>query len=359
MWSGDIGSNLDSLAAHLQVQGQMSLSGVDYFGSDIGGFYRSGAVGGIDNIYTPWLAAGSLLDVPVRPHTNNLCNCQETAPDRVGDVASNLASIRLRYSLSPYLYSLAHRAYLYGEPLFPPLVYAYQQDEQVRKLGAEKMIGQQLLAATSTALFQEYLDVYLPDGKWVNFYTHEWYNSKGEVLEKVPLMVDGVYRLPLYLRAGAILPLMYVDDQTMNINGLRKDGSRRDEQIVRVVADEEPSSFTFFEDDGKTIAYQNGAVRTTEIQQQQSGNQVTVLIKAAQGTFAGALDERDNWVQLIVEEAAKPAGVTLTGELVPEAASEVEWESLKQGWVFTSTNLVLVKTGTIKVGSEKKLVITW
>ena len=359
MWSGDIGSNLDSLAAHLQVQGQMSLSGVDYFGSDIGGFYRSGAVGGIDNIYTPWLAAGSLLDVPVRPHTNNLCNCQETAPDRVGDVASNLASIRLRYSLSPYLYSLAHRAYLYGEPLFPPLVYAYQQDEQVRKLGAEKMIGQQLLAATSTALFQEYLDVYLPDGKWVNFYTHEWYNSKGEVLEKVPLMVDGVYRLPLYLRAGAILPLMYVDDQTMNINGLRKDGSRRDELIVRVVADEEPSSFTLFEDDGKTIAYQNGAVRTTEIQQQQSGNQVTVLIKAAQGTFAGALDERDNWLQLIVEDAAKPASVTLNGELVPEAASEVEWESLKQGWVFTSTNLVLVKTGTINVGSEKKLVITW
>ena len=84
-----------------------------------------------------------------------------------------------------------------------------------------------------------------------------------------------------------------------------------------------------------------------------------MLIKAAQGTFAGALDERDNWLQLIVEDAAKPASVTLNGELVPEAASEVEWESLKQGWVFTSTNLVLVKTGTIKVGSEKKLVITW
>ncbi|MBP8997672.1 MAG: DUF5110 domain-containing protein [Anaerolineaceae bacterium] len=359
MWSGDIGSNLDSLAAHLQVQGQMSLSGMDYFGSDIGGFYRSGAVGGIDNIYTPWLAAGALLDVPVRPHTNNLCNCQETAPDRVGDVASNLASIRLRYTLSPYLYSLAHRAYLYGEPVFPPLVYAFQQDEQVRKLGAEKMIGQQLLAATSTTLFQEYLDVYLPAGKWVNYYTDEWYSSKGEVLEKVPLMIDGVYRLPLYLLAGAILPLMYVDDQTMNITGLRKDGSRRDELIVRVVADEEPSSFTLFEDDGKTIAYQNGAVRTTTIHQQKSGSQVTVLIEAAQGTFAGALKERDNWLQLVVADSAKPAGVSLNGEPLPEAASEMELGSLKQGWVFTSTRLVLVKTGTLNVDNEKKIVINW
>jgi len=201
--------------------------------------------------------------------------------------------------------------------------------------------------------------VYLPAGKWVNYYTDEWYSSKGEVLEKVPLMIDGVYRLPLYLRAGAILPLMYVDDQTMNITGLRKDGSRRDELIVRVVADEEPSSFTLFEDDGKTIAYQNGAVRTTTIHQQKSGSQVTVLIEAAQGTFAGALKERDNWLQLVVADSAKPAGVSLNGEPLPEAASEMELGSLKQGWVFTSTRLVLVKTGTLNVDNEKKIVINW
>src|SRR5262249_12117198 len=37
MWSGDIGSRLSSLAAHLDVQMHMALSGIDYFGADIGG----------------------------------------------------------------------------------------------------------------------------------------------------------------------------------------------------------------------------------------------------------------------------------------------------------------------------------
>ena len=73
----------------------MSFSGIDYFGSDIGGFHR-GALGGGDlsETYTQWFADGMILDVPGRPHTENLCNCKETAPDRIGHRASNLANVR-------------------------------------------------------------------------------------------------------------------------------------------------------------------------------------------------------------------------------------------------------------------------
>ncbi len=49
--------------------------------------------------------------------------CYETAPDHIGDKASNLANLRLRCALGPYLYSLAHRAWLNAEPVAPPLVY--------------------------------------------------------------------------------------------------------------------------------------------------------------------------------------------------------------------------------------------
>ena len=122
MWSGDIGSNLASLAAHLNVQMHMSFSGIDYFGADIGGYVRTALEGDLNDVYTQWFADGMLLDVPGRPHTLNLCNCNQTAPDRIGDVPSNLENLRLRYRLIPYLYSLAHRAHLYGEPVFPPLV---------------------------------------------------------------------------------------------------------------------------------------------------------------------------------------------------------------------------------------------
>lgn len=359
MWSGDIGANLESLAAHLQVQGQMSLSGIDYFGSDIGGFYRSNVVGGIDNVYTPWFAVGSLLDVPLRPHTNNLCDCQETAPDRVGDLQSNLANVRLRYALSPYLYSLAHRAYLYGEPLFPPLVYYYQADEDLREIGTVKMIGRDLLAGYSAVLFQEYMDVYLPVGDWVDFYTHEWHASDGARLEKVPLVVEDVYRLPLFLRGGAIVPLMYVDEQTQNIAGMRKDGSRRDELILRIAASTELTSFTLYEDDGVSIAYQDGAVRTTEITQKQEGDRITISVAAAHGTFDGALAERDNHLQVVTKEGREPNRVMLDGQALDRAASETEFASMESGWYYTAPNLVLVKTGVLSVEPPKTIEIRY
>src|SRR5262249_23094964 len=89
MWSGDIGARMTSLAAHLNVQMHMSFSGMDWFGADVGGFHRGVLDGDGNVLYTRWLADAALLDVPLRPHTENLCNCKQTAPDRIGDLASN------------------------------------------------------------------------------------------------------------------------------------------------------------------------------------------------------------------------------------------------------------------------------
>jgi alpha-glucosidase (family GH31 glycosyl hydrolase) len=134
MWSGDIGSQLPTLATHANVQMHMSMSGIDYFGADTGGFHRNLNGEDLNDMFTRWFANGMMFDVPGRPHTDtHTCpyptpspppgGCNETAPDRIGDVASNLANVRQRYELSPYTYSLAYRAYLYGEPVVPPLVY--------------------------------------------------------------------------------------------------------------------------------------------------------------------------------------------------------------------------------------------
>ena len=359
MWSGDIGANLESLAAHLQVQGQMSLSGMDYFGSDIGGFYRSGTAGNIDYIYTPWMASGALLDVPFRAHTQNLCNCNETAPDRVGDLESNLANVRLRYALSPYLYSLAHRANLFGEPVFPPLVYYYQGDDATRELGNHKMMGRDLLSAHSASLFQEHLDVYLPAGDWADFYSGEWIKSTGEWQKKYPLVHDGVFRLPLFMRAGAIVPLMYVDEQTANITGLRLDGSERTELILRVAAANEATTFTLYEDDGKTIAYQRGEVRTTEITQRQEGKRVLVTVNPVSGSYDGAENTRDTQLELLTEYASKPVKVLLNGTSLEEARSAGEFQLMESGWFFVAPNLVQVRSGTMDVKSKKVFEISY
>jgi len=357
MWSGDIGSKLSHLAAHYNVQMHMSFSGLDYFGADIGGFQRWALDGDFDDLYTQWFAAGAAFDVPVRPHAANTENRYQTAPDRVGDLASNLANIRQRYELTPYLYSLAHRAWRFGEPVVPPLVLYYPDDTAVRGMAAEKLLGRDLLIAAVAAYGQTTRDVYLPAGKWINYHTNEWVESRGEWLRGLPLRVNGVFRLPTFARAGAIIPLMHVDDKTMNVLGKRADGSRRDELIVRVFADEQPTEFTLFEDDGETIAYQEGAVRTTLIRQQRSAGCVTVTIAAASGAYAGAPDRRDNVLELITSALGEPAGVTLNGSPLTRRSSQADFDSAAEGWSIAGKGMIRVRTGTTVVEKEKVSVV--
>jgi alpha-glucosidase len=350
MWSGDISSSLDSLTAHLNVQMHMALSGVDYYGSDIGGFWRQG--GDLTQLYTLWLANGMAFDVPGRAHTFNLSNTNETAPDRVGDLESNLVSVRQRYELVPYLYSLAHRAYLYGEPVVPPLVYYYQADPNVREMGSEKLLGRDLLVATASTFNQFDRTVYLPAGTWFDYHAGQRYESTGQEFGPFPLYPEGILQLPTFARAGAIIPTMYVDDQTMNVFGRRLDGTTRDELIVRVYAGAEPTAFTLYEDDGTTIAYQQGEVRTTLLAQQQTGAEVVVTIAAASGTYAGAPAQRDNVVQLYVD-GFEAGGVTLNGTALPQLDSPAAFDTAASGWCNAGPNLILSKSGELDVGQEK------
>jgi alpha-glucosidase len=356
MWSGDIGANMASLAAQLDVQMHMSFSGVDYFGSDVGGYFHPAPDGDPEELYTQWFADSALLDVPLRPHTENLCNCRETAPDRRGDSASNLANLRLRYRLVPYLYSLAHRAYQFGEPVVAPLVVYYPGDVTARTLGDEKLLGRDLLVATVSSYGRTDRDVYLPAGTWVDFRTQDWVDSGGEWFSGVPLRRDGLLQLPLYARAGAIVPLMHVDEQTMNALGQRLDGSGRDELIVRVYADEQPTRFTLYEDDGATTAYQHGALRTTPITQRRVGDVVEVVVLPAAGTYAGAPDRRAT----IIELAARGFGeraldrVTLNRTPVPRADDRAQFDSAPGGaWYQPTPGLVVLRAAAMDVATRK------
>ncbi|MFP5331971.1 MAG: TIM-barrel domain-containing protein, partial [Acidimicrobiia bacterium] len=198
LWSGDIGSKLTALAAQQNVQMHMSMSGIDYYGSDIGGFRREMLDSDLNELYTQWFANGAWFDIPLRPHTENLCDCNETSPALIGNTASNLANLRQRYELTPYYYSLAHRAYLYGEPVVPPLVYHFQNDPTVREIGHEKMIGGDLLVGVVAGAGERQRNVYLPAGSWVNYHTNEWLHSSGQWYTNHPEYVNGVFRLPVF-----------------------------------------------------------------------------------------------------------------------------------------------------------------
>lgn len=351
MWSGDIGSKLTALAQQQNAQLHMSMSGIDYYGSDIGGFRREMLDTDLDELYTQWFANSTWFDVPVRPHTENLCNCLETAPDSIGDVASNRANLARRYELTPYYYSLAHKAFTDGDPLVPPLVYQYQNDPNVREMGHEKLVGEDLLVGVVAGAGERSRDMYLPAGTWWDYHTGTRIVSTGQWVNDVPLWRNGKFTLPAYARGGAILPKMHVDGQTMNVLGKRADGSTRDELVTRVYADPAATSFTLAEDDGATTGYQTGAKRTTVLSQSRSGSTATVTVAASSGTYAGAPSARQNVVELVTDTPA--AAVTLNGTALTRYPTKAAFDAAPSGWYNAGGHVVVAKSASLAVTSAK------
>jgi alpha-glucosidase len=311
MWSGDTGSGWGNLRSQMNVQMHMSESGIDYYGSDVGGFQnnRDGALGQPELLYTQWFAAAAALDVPVRPHAWNLDKKRQTAPSKRGDARANLDNLRWRYELTPYYYSLAHLAARTGDPVFPPLVHYFQADDRVRTIGDEKLIGRDLLVALAADAAAVTRPVYLPAGDWFDIRAGEW--VRGGLIAGVPLYDDGVYHLPFYARAGAILPAQRVDDQTWNNRGKRGDGSVDQTLVVKVFAG--TGSFDLYEDDGDSTA---AAVAVTHITQSSAADAATVTLGATAGSYAGMPASRPVVLEYYGRDVVATA-VTLNGSAVP------------------------------------------
>jgi alpha-glucosidase len=287
LWSGDIASNWRSLRAHYLAQGHMSMSGVDYFGSDVGGFFRiafEGESGTYDELYSRWFAAACLTDFPLRPHTMNLENRYQTAPDRVGDVASNLQNLRLRYRLIPYLYSAAHQAWRTGSPVVSPAALLDHRSTSTATSGTLKRIGPFLLAQLVLEPEVQELECPIPEGRWYDF-------ASGEVVNQGPSRtilrstVDSSGRLvtPLFAQGGGIIPLGSAES------------SEPDDGRLEVVVFPGPqeSSTEVFHDDGRTEAYRGGQYAVTKLEQTAwRGRYGRVTIGPVQGEYRSQLPAR-------------------------------------------------------------------
>jgi alpha-glucosidase len=342
MWSADIGTNLESLATQYSMQPNMMLSGIDYYSSDIGGFHRralsvtsSEGEAALNETYTQWFAYSSLFEVPVRPHTENLCNCKETAPDRVGDLASNKASIKLRYQLIPYLYSLAHRANNSAEPVFPSMDYYYGSDLQAVNLPGQKMMGKDLMGAAIAKMGQKSVDLYLPAGKWYDYRTGEMTVSKGESRKQLPVYHNGVIRLPLFARDGAIIP----------VNPQQKMPLTSDVPLTLAAKIYgSPGTFTLYEDDGASNAYLKGELRQTSLTTREI-EEGLLLIVEVKGDYRDAPTARPLSIEWYGIEG-KVKAIELNGKLI-------------SGWT-QQDGVVSVSTAALSVKKkvELKLVLS-
>lgn len=372
MWSGDICRNMQSFRGHLNTQMHMALAGVDYYNSDVGGFTNALNGAGmhdpgydVNELYTQWFASSALGELPLRPHGwAKWADKQSFAPDKKGHADSNRANLIQRYEMHPYVYSLAHIAHWVGDPIFPPLVYWFQDDPNLRQNGHTKMIGPSLVYSVVAGYGQTETRAYLPAGDWYEYHTNEVFPSRGEETPELPAYRDrmgkrGLFTLPVFARAGAIVPKMIVDGDTLNVSGKRREGAKRDDLVVRVFQGPKPTSFPLFEDDGESLAYESGAFRRTTISHEPVEGGVKVTIAAPEGKqYAGSPDRRAVRVELVVKDA-EGTDVTVDDARLERCGSRAEYDRAGGScWTSGGPNLVLAKVAPDDVRRPKTFVLS-
>lgn len=201
---------------------------------------------------------------------------------------------RLRYRLLPYLYSAALECHESGVPMLRTMALEFQNDPECAMLSKQYMIGDALLVSA-------YADsVYLPAGKWIDFWTGTVYDG-GQTLD--PYTPPKGRGGALFVRGGAILPEWCERDYTTQYS---------DEEIELHIYPNGESRTVFYEDDGVSLQYLTAKPCRTEIVCLETEDSVTVTVGAREGDYTGK-PERRTW-KVTVHGCNKPLKLICNGE---------------------------------------------
>ncbi|HWI66593.1 MAG TPA: TIM-barrel domain-containing protein [Symbiobacteriaceae bacterium] len=197
VWMGDNHSWWEHVTMHMTTCTGMGLSGVPFVGCDVGGFSANPN----GELVARWVQLGAFTPF-FRMHS--AAGTRDQEPWSFGPQVEEICRtyINLRYRLLPFFYTLFEEAHRTGQPILRPLVLEHQDDLETYGLSDEVLVGRDVLVAPITQPGVKARAVYLPEGVWHDFWTGKRYEGKQYVLAAAPLE-----QLPLFVRAGAVLPM--------------------------------------------------------------------------------------------------------------------------------------------------------
>jgi alpha-glucosidase (family GH31 glycosyl hydrolase) len=263
LWSGDVSSMWLTLKNQVPIGINSGISGMPYWGTDIGGFVPTPELTG--ELYVRWFQFGAFSPL-FRSHgrvwTLRLpWGWNEGAP--TGDIAAETRFtipdaeyrnagvepvcrkyLELRYRLMPYLYSAVRQTTQSGLPVMRALWLHYPDDPVAVARGDEYLWGRDILVAPVVEKGATDRKLYLPKGSWYDFWSNEKHEGGGEITRKVDLET-----MPLYVRAGAIVPMGPVKQYT---------GEKVDGPLDVTVYPGADGAFLLYEDDGTSFNFRKG-----------------------------------------------------------------------------------------------------
>jgi alpha-glucosidase (family GH31 glycosyl hydrolase) len=265
LWSGDVYSTWETLKTQIPIALNTGLSGIPYWGTDIGGFVPTREF--TAELYLRWFQFGAFcplfrchgrtwkLRLPWGWNRGDLGPVEVKNYDGAATPDSSQLHdpsvepicrkyLELRYRLLPYLYSIVREGSLSGMPIMRALWLHFPEDPQAVSCSDQYLWGSSLLVAPVVERGAKTRRVYLPRGAWYDFWTGERHEGAREVTKTVDLET-----MPLYVRAGAILPLGPVKQFT---------GEKIDESLSISIYPGADGSFLLYEDDGASFNYRKG-----------------------------------------------------------------------------------------------------
>lgn len=307
VWTGDNSATWDDVGLAPPMLMGLGLAGVPFAGYDIGGF--TGTPDG--EMYLRSLQIGAFAPF-MRTHTAFDTGRQEPWSYGKEYEHINREIIRFRYRLLPYLYTAFYQHTQTGSPVMRPLVWEFQDDEQVYDMDDQFLFGDHLMVAPVVKKGSEQRTVYLPRGNWYNFFTGERVQGGQTITVKAPLITVDIFNkvydqplrgIPVFVRAGAAIAMGEVQQYT---------GEKETTALDLKLFDGSSRSL-LYEDDGHSFHYEKGAFRLTTIETRSAGRYLEIetrqtgAFEKAAGLFRAAITGLTH----------PPATVTLNGEACP------------------------------------------
>ncbi|MEX1184383.1 MAG: TIM-barrel domain-containing protein [Gemmatimonadota bacterium] len=323
LWSGDTWSNWDLLRKHVSMGLNTSLSGVTFWGSDTGGFWTTRELSG--ELYVRWFQF-SAFNPMFRSHGRTWMlrlpygwNRGETGPGEIDPERHELMKLppdsvlsdprvepiarqylNLRYRLMPYLYSLVWEAHEHGTPIMRPVWMHSPDDARARRSLNEYLWGRDILVAPVMEQGAATRTLYLPQGTWYDFWTSERIAGGREITRAVDLAT-----MPLYVRAGAILPMGPLEQYT---------AEQPNDPLTITVFPGANGSFTMVEDDG--TGTEPAALERMTLLFDWDDSARVLSVSLAGGSRMIAPLTRTLRVLLAGEEEARARSVTFSGPTI-------------------------------------------
>ena len=265
-WTGDNSSTWNHLKMSTPMLMSMGISGFPLVGDDIGGFAGSPT----PDLLTRWFEVGAFNPID-RDHTAKDTADQEPWVHGSEHEAIRRKYIELRYRLMPYLYTGIEETARTGLPLMRPLFLEYPRALEFYDDNHDFLFGRDLFVAPVTTEMVDAEDISLPPGEWYDF----WTGAKHKYKEQIQLR-PRLDEMPLYVRAGAILPMQTIVQHT----GETPEGPLQ----LRVYPGEDCSG-SLYQDDGHTFAYQKGEILRINYSCAVSSDSVTVTSSVEKNAF--------------------------------------------------------------------------